>query len=173
MAGLGAFVLFASCVTARQDTSRAPTVEPTRPPVAATQARRVYYAGMDGLKVYSEASTSSKVVGTLSLHEKVLRTSLERGYALIESEKSGLKGWVDNAQLVWRLPAASGADGSTNVQTEPEEPQAPAPEEPTPTAPAEPMPTAVVFPTMVPAPTAAPREQPTPRALSPSIFNPY
>jgi hypothetical protein len=134
----------------------------------------VYYAGAEGLKVYSEASTSSKVVGTLSLHEKVVRTNLERGYAFVESTKSDLKGWVDNAQLIWRLPPAPGAGAPTNVEAQPEEPEAPAPEEPTPTAAPEPTPTAAsVFPTMVPAPTAAPRELPTPRAIGPSIFNPY
>jgi hypothetical protein len=133
----------------------------------------VYYAGVDGLKVYSEASSSSKVVGTLSLHEKVVRTNLERGYAFVESTKSELKGWVDNAQLIWRLPAAPGAGAPTNVEAEPEEPEAPAPEEPTPTAAPQPTPTAAVFPTMVPAPTAAPRELATPRPLGPSIFNPY
>jgi len=102
-----------------------------------------------------------------------VRTSLERGYAFVESSQSSLKGWVDNAQLIWRLPAAPGSGAPTNVETEPEAPEAPAPEEPTPTAAPEPTPTAAVFPTMVPAPTAAPRELPTPRPVGPSIFNPY
>jgi hypothetical protein len=165
IAGFGALVLLAGCGITRQVTGAAPTAEPTTSPATASQAPRVYYAGADALKVYSEASSSSKVVGTLSLHEKVVRTNLERGYAFVESTKTELKGWVDNAQLIWRVPAAPGAGAPTNVEAEPEEPEAPAPEEPTPTA--------AVFPTMVPAPTAAPRELPTPRPLGPSIFNPY
>jgi hypothetical protein len=127
------------------------------------------------LKVYSDPSTSAKVVGTLSLHEKVARTNLERGFAFVESSKSGVRGWVDNAQLIWRLPAASSTSAPSSVEAEPEEPAAPAPEEPSPTATAapQPTPTAEVFPTREPAPTAAPRELPTPRPIGPSIFNPY
>jgi hypothetical protein len=173
IAALGALILLASCATTQQATGTAPTAEPTKSPASASQAPRVYYAGVEGLKVYSEASAFSKVVGTLSLHEKVVRMNLERGYAFVESTKSEVKGWVDNAQLIWRLPAASGAGAPTNVEAQPEEPEAPAPEEPTPTAAPEPTPTAAVFPTIVPAPTPAPREMPTPRSVSPSIFNPY
>jgi hypothetical protein len=171
--GVGILTVLASCTTTRQTRGTAPTAEQTTSPATASQAPRVYYAGADGLKVYSEASSSSKVVGTLSLHERVVRTSLERGYAFVESSQSSLKGWVDNAQLIWRLPPASTTGAPTNVEAQPEEPEAPAPEEPTPTAAPEPTPTAAVFPTMVPAPTAAPRELPTPRAVGPSIFNPY
>src|SRR5262245_25276027 len=173
ISAIGALVLIAGCATVQQATGTAPTAEPTKSPTTASQASRVYYAGVEGLKVYSDASTSSKVVGTLLLHEKVVRTSLERGYAFVESSQSGLKGWVDNAQLIWRLPPAPGASAPANVEAPPEEPEAPAPEEPTPTAAPEPTPTAEVFPTMVPEPTAAPRELPTPRAIGPSIFNPY
>lgn len=173
--GLGVLTLLASCAATQPSTggwlgSAAPTPTPAE---TTSQVRRVYYAGAEGMKVYSEASTSSKVVGTLSLHEKVVRSDLQRGYALVESSKSGLKGWVDNAQLIWRLPTAPGTGAPAKVEAEPEEPEAPAPEEPSPTAAPQPTPTAEVFPTSVPAPTAAPREMPTPRPVGPSIFNPY
>jgi len=182
--GLGVFTLLGSCSATQQGTgggfgSAAPTPEPAKSAPATTQTRRVYYAGAEGLKVYSEASASATVVGTLALHEKVVRTNLERGYAFVESSQSGLKGWVDNAQLIWRLPAASTTGAPANVEAEPEEPEAPAPEEPSPTATPEatatpePTPTAEVFPTKVPPPTAAPRELATPRPVGPSIFNPY
>jgi hypothetical protein len=109
----------------------------------------------------------------LSLYEKVIRSDLERGYALVESAKSGVKGWVDNAQLVWRLPAAPTTGAAAEEAPEPEEP-APATEEPQ--APALPEPTpspAAAFPTAAPAPTARPISPPTPRPVGPSIFNPY
>ena len=179
--GLGIFMLLASCSATQQGAggwfgSAAPTPEPAKTtPAAASQARRTYYAGVEGLKVYSDPSTSAKVVGTLSLHEKVARTNLERGYAFVESSKSGLKGWVDNAQLIWRLPTAATTGAPGTVETEPAEPEAAAPEEPSPTetvAP-QPTPTAEVFPTKVPHPTPAPLEMPTPRPIGPSIFNPY
>src|SRR5262245_27371335 len=118
-AALGALILFARCKTTRQTPGMGPTAEPTKSQTTASQAPRLYYAGVEGLKVYSEPSTSSRVAGTLSLHEKVVRTNLERGYAFVESSQSGLKGWVDNAQLIWRLPPAPGAGAPTNVEAPP------------------------------------------------------
>ena len=133
----------------------------------AAQAPRVYYAGIEGLKVYNEPSTSSKVVGTLPLHEKVTRTKLDRGWAYVESTKSTVKGWVNNAQLIWRLPGTPTTGTAAAAEPQAEEPAAPAeaPQEPQvvePTAPAAP-----------PPPTATPVPQATPRGAAPSIFNPY
>jgi len=137
-----------------------PTPTPQVTPVAAAE-RRVYYAGVEGLKVYSGSSTSSKVVGKLGLHEKVVRSKLERGFAYVESATTGTKGWVNNAQLIWRLPSVP-TTGAPAAE-EPEEPVAPEappaveqPEEPVaPEAPAPPPPAA------------------TPGGAAPSIFNPY
>jgi hypothetical protein len=133
------------------------------------------------LKVYSEPSSASKVVGTLSLHERVTRSKVERGYALVESAKSGVKGWVNNAQLTWRLPTTPNA--AAGVEAQPEEPVAPAPEEQPeePVAPpgeelppSAPEPTATEpMPARTRVPTAPPSSLPTPHAVGPSIFNPY
>lgn len=71
----------------------------------------VYFAGSDGLMVHSDASGSSAVVGRLAPYEKVVRSRLRDGYAYVVSEKSGLAGWVDNAQLVWRV-SGTGASAS-------------------------------------------------------------
>ena len=135
---------------------------------------QVYYAGVDGLQVYSEASTRSKVLGALSLHEKVTRTRLERGYAYVESAKRDLKGWVINAQLIWRLPTAPTTGAAAPEEAQPEEPVAPAGEEPqAPAAPeaepaaAEPLPEATAVPAAPPSPKA------TPGGIAPSIFDPY
>jgi hypothetical protein len=126
----------------------------------------VYYAGVEGLTVYGEPSASSKVVGTLALHEKVTRSDLQRGYAYVTSAQSGLAGWVSNAQLIWRLPAAAPAPAG-------EEPEAPAAEEPgspETTAPATEPPSTTTT-------TAVPPPPPTstvpPHGIPPSIFNPY
>jgi hypothetical protein len=141
---------------------------------AAAEAPRVYYAGVEGLNVYSKPSGSSKVVGELSLHEKVTRFKLERGYAYVESATSGLKGWVNNAQLIWRLPTAPTSATPAPAEAQPEETAAPAeaPQEPEavePTATAtEPLPA----PTNTPVP-APPMPSATPRGVAPSIFNPY
>jgi len=121
------------------------------------------------MTVYSEASSSSKVVGQLSLHEKVTRTKLERGFAYVESAKSGVKGWVVNAQLLWRLPKTS-SNGQAPAQATPEEEEAPAEEAPV--AEPTPEPTQAVPEPTKPAP-AAPRAKATPGGVAPSIFNPY
>jgi hypothetical protein len=156
-----------------------PALSPT-PRMKAVQARRVYYVRVGGLKMYSDPSASSKVVGTLSLHEKVMRSRVERGFAFVESTKSGVKGWVDNAQLSWRLPTAT--PGPAGAQPEeaqpepvpPEEPVAPTGEEPQASpAPEATAPAAEPEPVATPMPTASPSALPTPRPLGPSIFNPY
>jgi len=142
---------------------------------SAAAAPRGYFAGTEGMKLYSKPSASSKVVGELSLHEKVTRFKLERGFAYVESTKSGLKGWVNNSQLIWRLPTTPTTGAPAPVEAQPEEPVAPTGEEPqapvtaeaTATA-AEPLPT----PTNTPVP-APPKSQATPGGVAPSIFNPY
>ncbi len=171
---VGGAVVIAGCASMQQTVSgwfgATPTPQATS---AGALAPRVYYAGIEGLKVYSEPSASAKVVGVLSLHEKVTRTKLESGYAYVESAKA--KGWVKNAQLIWRLPTAPTSAAPAPAEPQPEEPEAPAAEapqepqvpEPTATA-AEPLPA----PTHTPVP-APPSSQATPRGVAPSIFNPY
>lgn len=198
-AALGVAVVIASCATAQKSVggwfgAPAPTSTPTPSPkprttaATAAQAIRVYYAGVEGLKVYGEASASSQVVGTLSLGEKVRRVRVERGFAFVESTKSGVKGWVDNAQLTWRLPTAPATAGSApgeakleEAQPEeappdeapPEEPAVSTGEERAPAAPEATVTAAEPLPATTPAPTAAPLSLRTPRAIGPSIFNPY
>jgi hypothetical protein len=120
--------------------------EPTPTSGAESPAAKasVYYAGADGLKIYSEPSSSSTLVGTLSLHEQVGRTRVERGYAYVTSASSGITGWVNNADLIWRLPAERSPTAPARQKAEPEpatpaqaQPQTPAtagrgePQEPT------------------------------------------
>jgi len=177
-ATLSVVVLLAGCAAIQQNvggwfgvTTPTPTPQVT---TAAPAARHVYYAGVEALKVYSEPSTSAKVVGQLSLHEKVTRSKLERGYAYVEGDKSGAKGWVNNAQLLWRLPGAPTTTAPAPAEPESEEPEAPAAEEPQ--APAAPEATATAaeaVPTNTPVPAAPPSAKGTPRGVAPSIFDPY
>ncbi len=177
--------------------------EPTPTPSAsAADQPRVYFAGAQGLRVYAEPSFSARVVGELALHEKVVRRRLERGYAYVEAERTGLAGWVDNARLLWRLPASAKGSaaapepaGATPAAAEPS--SSPAPPDatpapaisPEPVAPATPVdgaaaqdapqPEATPLPAAVPAPAAGaqdrgqPEPSPTSRAVTPSIFDPY
>ncbi|MBM4246961.1 MAG: SH3 domain-containing protein, partial [Deltaproteobacteria bacterium] len=82
------------------------------------QQGSVYYAASDGLVVRADASGSSAVIGRLPLHARVVRTDLKSGWAYVTSD-TGLKGWVDNAQLVWRLPAAGGSAPATTTRAAP------------------------------------------------------
>jgi len=143
-----------------------PTAAPVPEANLGAPTPRVYFASSEGLNLYSEPSMSSKLVGTLTLHEKVTRFKLEHGFAYVESPTSGAKGWVDNSQLIWRLP--SKAAPSRPTATEPEE--SGTEETPVPAATAI-EPTAT--PTSTPSRPAVPSPQTTPRGVAPSIFNPY
>src|SRR5262249_3198212 len=118
----------------------------------------------DGLKVYSESSASSKVVGTLALHEKVTRYRVERGYAYVTSSQSGLTGWVSNGQLVWRLPATA-APAPVEEAPEAAEPEAPETSAPEPEPPS--------TTTTIRAPARSSSSTIPPGGVPPSIFNPY
>jgi len=137
------------------------------PETSTSQGRQVFYSNADGLKVYSAPSSASKVIGVLSLHEKVTRAKVDHGYAYVESAETGLKGWANNAQLLWRLPATSGAvparEGAP-AQPAGGEPQAPAPPETTETT------TVTEPPTTTSTVPTAPSDSGTP---SPSILDSY
>jgi hypothetical protein len=118
-----------------------------------------YYAAADGLPVRADASASAKVVGRLGLHEKVTRTQVDRGYAHVVAG-SGVEGWVDNAQLLWRLPAAAAA------------PPAPAPTE-TEAVKTEPEPAPATQPAPAPRPAAPPQPPADPSKPNPTVFDPF
>ena len=87
-----------------------------------TSAGSVYFAGRDGLAVHADASGASPVVGQLALHEKVVRSKLRSGYAYVVAADRDLAGWVDNAQLIWRLtgsPEPAGAAPSGTQEASP------------------------------------------------------
>ncbi len=65
-------------------------------------APSVYYAGVEGLKMFSQSKVSDSPIAELPLHEKVLRYKLERGFAYIKVARTGQVGWVRNKDLIWR-----------------------------------------------------------------------
>lgn len=180
--GLVLALSLAGCAGTLDQVTRSGT-SPTPAPVKAKAktTRRVYYSTTEGTKVYAEPSGSSKVVGSLSLNERVLRTKVDRGYALIESSGSGLKGWVDNARLTWKAPGASTATAPTTAAPTTAAPTttAPAPtpvEEPETEETEEEETAAEPAPEPPPAeapPAVVPTRKPTPAGVGPSIFNPY
>lgn len=138
------------------------------------QEQAVYYAGVTRLPVHAAPAPSSKVVGWLALHERVTRSRVEGGYARISATDRGLSGWVDNAHLLWRLPAAGAAPSSP--APEPVEARDVAPEPapvPDPVPASAPEPAPVAEPASAPAepPPAAdpppPAHRPRPRAFDP------
>jgi hypothetical protein len=90
------------------------TPEP-EPAVQGQPAGDPYFAGATDLPVFAEASSTSKVVGRLALHEKVIRSRVDHGYAYVTAERGGLTGWVNNAQLIWRLPPASSGASTLGI----------------------------------------------------------
>ncbi|MBX3027135.1 hypothetical protein KF840_19720 [bacterium] len=142
--------------------------EPTATPAA--QGGEVFYSAVAGLTVYAEPSSAAAVVGHLALHERVTRSRIERGYANVTAPGSGLSGWVDNAQLVWRLPTAR-ATATAAPPPPPAEASAAPAATPTPAAapsvaaPAEP--SAAMPSTPVSAPTPAKKSGAEPAILDP------
>jgi hypothetical protein len=124
----------------------------------------VFYSAVDGLTVHARPARSSEVVGRLPLHERVVRSKLEGGYAYVRAGRSGLEGWVDNSRLLWRLPTA-GAPPAAAGEGEP----GPAAGEAAEAAPAASEPSA---------PAAQPAGEPAkppaePSKPKPSVFDPF
>ena len=84
----------------------------------------VFYAGVEGLEMHSLPTATSDTLARLDLHQPVTRIGLARGYANVSTE-AGVVGWVDNANLLWRLPAAPVP--ATGAEQAPAEPVAPPP----------------------------------------------
>ena len=76
-------------------------------PQEESNAPRVYYAGVAGLKMFSQSKVSDSPITELPLHEKVLRYKLERGFAYVKVVRTGQMGWVRNKDLIWRKRTSS------------------------------------------------------------------
>jgi hypothetical protein len=163
---------------------------PTASPTASASQEEVFYSSIDGLPMHFLPSGSSQIVSRLTLHQRVTRTDLQRGYARVVAD-NGLEGWVDNAKLLWRLPATpvpiespalvDTPPPAIDVATPVVAPVAPdAPVEPAAAAtPVEPTPTAVapgaepseIYAPRTPTPT--PAVEPTKAGADPGIFDPF
>ncbi len=96
------FVFVCSCATLDSTTR-------TTGPAAASGEPEPFYVGKSGLKLFPEPRFSRTSIAELPLHEKVLRDKLEKGFAHVTVIKTGQSGWVNNAHLVWRIPADKAA----------------------------------------------------------------
>ena len=117
-----------------------------------------FFAGVDGLTVRDAPNGSAKVLGELALHQKVIRSKVSGGYALVRVAGGNLSGWVVNSKLLWKLPSS-----------QPVTAESPAAVEQAPEAVAEP-------PAVVEEPPAAAEEPPPPKSKSragASVFDPY
>jgi len=138
--------------------------------VGETQATApsVYYVDADGLPLYRDPGKT--VVGRLSLHKKVYRYRLERGYAYVKVDGSGQEGWLVNAKLTWRLPRATTAPAPSSTSEGGGETAA------MPAADTAPPPTAADSspPAAAPeAPSSAGAPADTAPPVSPSVFEPF
>lgn len=170
-----AAIVFAGCSTMKETFGGWFGETPASAP--ASQEGQIYYAGVEGLAIYAQASSSSKVVGRLAQYERVTRTRTEHGYAFVKSDKSGIEGWVDNALLVWRLPTTTEKLAREKAPAKAPEPAAAGGADTT-IAPdaaardaAEPTPTNTPAAAEVAAPPVP--AAPTPQKPSPSMFDPF
>ena len=93
---------------------------------APASAELTYYASRPGMKVYSAPKRGSRVLATLTRHQKVLRSDVQRGYARIRTPDGRIQGWVDNGLLIWRLPASKPSSTRTAAVKCPPQPAPPA-----------------------------------------------
>ena len=147
--------------------------EATAPPEAAADAKEsTYYAAVEGLTVYEEASESSKVVGHLALHERVARSKLERGYAYVSADKRGLKGWVDNSRLTWRVTAPDKSEAAKTPGAPVGAGEAAGQDHPT-AAESAPTPTSTPETQTAPPQAVPPTPPPTRKAAKPEVYEPF
>ena len=94
----------------------APPEIPSKPPepVKPDNSGQAFYVGASSINVHADSKLSSLVVGRLSAYEAVTRTKIDGAYAYVTSAKSGLSGWVDNGQLIWRLPSMKETEPSSS-----------------------------------------------------------
>lgn len=111
----------------------------------------VYYTGAADLPLYR--SPGGEIVTRLPQHTKLYRDDLQGGYAHVRVAPTGESGWVENARLIWRLPAQAAQPHPPGAA------QTPAAQTPV-----------VEQPVAAPATPASDSSQPT---VAPSIFNPY
>jgi hypothetical protein len=135
------------------------------------------YAGVEGLRVHAQAAASSPVIGRLRLHERVLRAQVDRGFAHVRSERSGVVGWVDETKLLARIPAARApaphapaTPAAAPAATEPAATDV-TPPEPTPSEPAAEPPAAE--PASAESTPATPPPPPDPPRREPAVFDPF
>jgi len=76
-------------------------------PQEESKSPKVYYAGIAGLKMFSQSRASGSPITELPLYAKVLRYKTERGFAYVKVTGTGQVGWVRNRDLVWRKQASS------------------------------------------------------------------
>jgi hypothetical protein len=76
-------------------------------PQEESKSPKVYYAGVAGLKMFSQSRASGSPITELPLHAKVLRYKTERGFAYVKVTGTGQVGWVRNRDLVWRKRTSS------------------------------------------------------------------
>lgn len=146
-----------------QPPEQARASEPARGQAPAS-AELPYYASRPGMKVYSAPRRGSRVLATLTRHQKVLRSDVQRGYARIRTPDGRIQGWVDNGLLIWRLPASQPSATRTAAVKCPPQPAPPASpaEQAAPAEPVAPAEQAVVADTAAPAEPVIPDEHAAP-----------
>jgi hypothetical protein len=146
-------------------------------PNAGGKADGTFYVGEAGVALHPTPQRSSAPIATLALHQKVYRSKLEKGFAYVTVAGGGPKGWVDNAKLLWKLPASS-APAARPAAAEPDAAEEATsqdpvrPEEPSPDGDAKGGEAATTSESAEAVPTESQPAKPSSDA-DPTIFNPF
>ena len=76
-----------------------------------SKAEVACFAGIDDLPVRDGPKLSAKLVGHLTLHQKVFRSAVANGYARVRVPDGSLHGWVIDRKLLRKPPADDESSG--------------------------------------------------------------
>jgi hypothetical protein len=139
---------------------------------AGPQSGQTYFVGSEGLIVRDQPAAPSAVIGHLRLHERVTRLRIHGAYALVTAPASGVKGWVENGQLIAHLPASGPGTQDASPHPSATTPdRAPPPPAAATTDPAPPP--SAATPDSEPAAVKAPAAKATPVTSTPEMFDPF
>ncbi len=164
LSSIGLFTLLTGCSTLGDKISGFGSSSPEKS--GSSSKEEVYFTGSPDLPLYK--SPGRDIIVRLPQYTKLSRKKLEKGYAYVRVNSTGVTGWVENSKLVWHLPKKGSVGAMEQGVKPPIAGQAPQPvtEAPAPQPPH----SNDEAPSTAPAPVES---APADSSVAPSIFNPY
>jgi len=92
---------------------------------SAPKKPEVFYTAEAGVKLYAEPGFGSEELAELPRHQKLYRSEIDRGFAHVEVDGTGQRGWVENAPLIWKVTTRDAAPATKAPATSAPDPASP------------------------------------------------